>query len=1292
MAFLPSSPGRTDAGEFTQLEAPNMSFSVAYPSPSKDPKNDLLSQMRSKRSGGSHSLLRTPNTRNALGNLRNPSAKPEFTPLLKSAARNRLMSLDLNDKENTFGMRNGVPETPAAMRPGYQSHTPALPMNSSMIDGEHTTSSAELEGGSTPGPPVESSSAMSTPIPALPKRGEAGVLEQGTVLTLREQEAKIALIDKENFGLKLKIHFLEENLKRTGSEHQQAIVRDNAELQTERLQLMREIKLHQKSLRNAEKQLEESRREFVEYVEKVKRRHADEHTREEMDRLKTLAMESQHIADEKEAEILTLQKKLQGATKGQDEETEKLRDHISDLEAEIRERELELDGKDERLEALQEKLQDAQTDIENSKALQEDVDDLEAELKEKDQAITSKDQEIEALKQRLNHAHDRDRSTKKLRGDVDDLENQLRIKDHAIDEKHEQLRATEKRIQSVESASAAELRQKDFDLQEKERLLEAKDGEVQALQERLQTARGSWDAEAQQTDARLHEKDRLLQEKESRLREMTRIVEERDVELRDLQKKLETAQGDLDELSRTQGKQLQQHNDQLQAMQDKMRMAASQSDTEVQEKDMLIQQQATELRALQTQLQTTESSQHAELRLKTEHIADLEKTLHSKSSALKDAQNQLALLQGRLAAVETPSKSKNLLEQQAKQIRELQQQLQRLEDEKEAECEGLEQQLQAVESEKQKHFAKVQQLQERLRTVEKDQSFAGHLDQDLQEKQKVIEDLEDRLHGLQQDIRNVGQEKDMELRALERELQTAQADATKSTEELQRVKNEVSAGAEAKYAATIQALEDEVIVLETSLDDAQAETATLQTSIRKLEADLENARLAKDNGTPARERNELRLRLKNADLERANLKMQIKDLEHELSIAWKAKETGTPARERNEVRIQLRESQRLVGHLQSQVQVLESELDAVRQERTIAEERKDLHDLVKEAKLEAEDLQLKVADRDRKVAASARKEFELRNQLHSTKAEFEEAQIQVQERESRINACMAKEQELRSQLKELRDAKIQVEDLEMQLGERKGSSSGHARREAELRTQLRDAKIELEELQFRVQERDDQIQIRMRKERELREQMRINRTKPGETLLLQEENLHARLADVELELQDLQAQLLERESRLESSLRREEELRSKLKIARLDANDTRALTQKETRALLEGSEKTHASELKGLAKQIQYLRAKCGREEAFRQDLVFMKRWFLMQVEMYGACNKADLRLLEEMGITPDRTVREKRPTLRTTGWMIIASLRMQRMASQWAGSKKLHESLLKKLEMMRRGQGKRVV
>lgn len=58
--------------------------------------------------------------------------------------------------------------------------------------------------------------------------------------------------------------------------------------------------------------------------------------------------------------------------------------------------------------------------------------------------------------------------------------------------------------------------------------------------------------------------------------------------------------------------------------------------------------------------------------------------------------------------------------------------------------------------------------------------------------------------------------------------------------------------------------------------------------------------------------------------------------------------------------------------------------------------------------------------------------------------------------------------------------------------------------------------------------------------------------------------------------------------------------------------------------------------------------------------------------------------MLEEMGITPDVTVREKRPSLRAAGLAVVATIRMRKMQQAWAGNKKLHESLLRKLESMK--------
>lgn len=276
---------------------------------------------------------------------------------------------------------------------------------------------------------------------------------------------------------------------------------------------------------------------------------------------------------------------------------------------------------------------------------------------------------------------------------------------------------------------------------------------------------------------------------------------------------------------------------------------------------------------------------------------------------------------------------------------------------------------------------------------------------------------------------------------------------------------------------------------------------------------------------------------------------------------------------------------------------------------------------------------------------------------------------------------MTKEKELRLQLQELREAKVQLQDIEMQLGERKGSSSGHARREAELRIQLRDAKSELEESRQQALQKDERLQTAIRKEQELRERLKNSKTTSEETMYL-EQDLKAQLQDAELELQTLQRQVGGRELKLQASLRRENELRSKFRSMQAEADNTQT-------HMAESRDKTHEKEIRGLAKQIQYMRARCSREEGFRKDLVFTKRWFLMQVEMYGACNKADLKLLEEIGVTPDQTVREKKPSLKIVGLAIMATQRMQRMQQSWAGNKKLHESLMKKLEGLKRRQGK---
>ena len=190
MAYNYVDSPRTEAGETTRFTAPDMSFSMVqpFPSPSKDPANDLVRQMKSR--GGSNSL-KTPR-----GHRKTGPAKNEFTPLLKSAAHNRYRAYNQTEnKENDDDLLHSVisgnaPATPAYLKPGYResANTPGLPVNSSVID-DDATGSSQGDSTSVPLAAANSSSIMSTPIPVLPQRGHGGVLEQGNVLTLREQEA-----------------------------------------------------------------------------------------------------------------------------------------------------------------------------------------------------------------------------------------------------------------------------------------------------------------------------------------------------------------------------------------------------------------------------------------------------------------------------------------------------------------------------------------------------------------------------------------------------------------------------------------------------------------------------------------------------------------------------------------------------------------------------------------------------------------------------------------------------------------------------------------------------------------------------------------------------------------------------------------------------------------------------------------------------------------------------------------------------------------------------------------------
>ncbi|EED14131.1 anucleate primary sterigmata (ApsB), putative [Talaromyces stipitatus ATCC 10500] len=80
----------------------------------------------------------------------------------------------------------------------------------------------------------------------------------GKSMTLKEQSSTIDRLSKENFDLKMRIHFLNEALNKRSEEGIKEMVSENVELKSDNIKLQKEIQGMKRTIRNLEKQLKDS--------------------------------------------------------------------------------------------------------------------------------------------------------------------------------------------------------------------------------------------------------------------------------------------------------------------------------------------------------------------------------------------------------------------------------------------------------------------------------------------------------------------------------------------------------------------------------------------------------------------------------------------------------------------------------------------------------------------------------------------------------------------------------------------------------------------------------------------------------------------------------------------------------------------------------------------------------------------------------------------------------------------------------------------------------------------------
>ncbi|KAL8844401.1 MAG: hypothetical protein Q9176_001311 [Flavoplaca citrina] len=1378
---------RTDAGNSTMpngFDLDDISAENTFISPSKKEKDkDVVSQLLQN---GRLNKQYTPRSRVPFrdrGNLQVAPVRGEFTPLLGSVAKK-------NAQQN--GKRNGAPETPAFLKNGYKgSNTPILPSATPGACSENTEGSLDAIDEETPVPQMASSSAQATPLAALSKRDGEGVLaDQGNAMALREQENIITRIDKENFGLKLKIHFLEESLRKSGPGLHTAALKENTELKVDKVTMHKELARARRTLDKAEREVEDFRDRLQKSHDQMKQKHADKSLLEELELLK----EEIVLRDSK---IQDLHAELDEKA-NKDAEIERLKGDLEEAAIDIREKDRLLEDQEEELESLKEKDQQAAQ-----------------ELAEAMQKVESGKQSIQQLEEGQRVSADSLVQLHDIRRETNDAQRRI----HELETELEQAESNRKAAQ-VEAEEAQQAKNKaEEDLDELRDEMSDKSFGTKGL-------------------------NRQLEEKAQKLQ----------TELDNLQE--HSAKSEYE--SNERGSQLRDENENLNQRLDAISKRCTSLNTQLHEATRSLQRKSEEKDLLHSRhdaLTTESQSLQRDLTRSQAKMKDLEASVKAEKSHALDNERQLR------------EEADSEVRQLADEVNGLRRELEDRECQQGAEKDLWESQRRGLESERDRANEQAMGLQ---RTINKLQETEGTLSGREQKLQEALESEKQRHESQEASLKRDLEDLDASMKAKRKQLAETKAELSSANEDLR-----VSKRNEATLGETVQALEDEVNVLQESLEDEVAKwkedsevarqdaeslkrqlqaarrelsqgenkLVDVQTMLETYQGDLQagkgsqdllSSRLLKmesDLQQVRAERQSLQDKLATHNLEMHDIRSLLRDTEAERDeVKAQLKQAGTEADKvsmRDEEKSDLK---RTKLRLESEVSRLREDREALLDKNEAVE--RELEEEIQRAGTEEGRLNGEIAELKRRAGtASDGKERELSiarqriQRLEGQLLELEDrathsqhnarAETDLSILQKDLSAARKRETDLLQretvQREAVRELKTKMTRLERQVHEAEVAKlaldtpkssvggSGQKTEVAELRSQISDARQQLKDLRSKSRDTEKELRRKLGEaEREaqlhlvaseqeheqlemeissLRHDQEVEQSKlttaektisrlssrtqklesslrearsntvGDRTMADERKDLHEMLKDAKLEAEDLQLQISTGECNLKAAATREQELKTHLQrirserthqqkkssalVTELDQLQSRyeraveslSRQQKQWEAerkamnsrvrfpntsisenkddgeaikglqlVVAEKEKRHASEIHGMATQIQWMRWNLEREADFRHCLKFEKSYLTTQIKMYEACNKLDLAMMKKhFGIDAEKDYAHlepvKKPHLRTYAFMIMFLVRAKRYAREWNEQKKVKKQLNEALERARRGQ-----
>lgn len=275
-------------------------------------------------------------------------------------------------------------------------------------------------------------------------------------------------------------------------------------------------------------------------------------------------------------------------------------------------------------------------------------------------------------------------------------------------------------------------------------------------------------------------------------------------------------------------------------------------------------------------------------------------------------------------------------------------------------------------------------------------------------------------------------------------------------------------------------------------------------------------------------------------------------------------------------------------------------------QRQLADAHQHLKDIRAKSREDLKTLQRRLADSEKQVQSNLDTYEQQREQLEADLSATRQAQDTLQAKNTTANQTIIR-------------LRTRISSLEKDIRANRNLATADntiAEERKDLHEMLKDAKLQAEDLQLQITSRETSLAAATSREKELRAQLK--RVREERTLQTQKS------CALSTELNNLQLRYEHALDNLSQQQRGwEEERKAVASRVRFPNLSVTSLHTKEDNQNLElvvkEKEKRHSGELRGLAKQIQWLRAKCAREEGFRSGLAHEKKFLLMQIEMFEA-------------------------------------------------------------------------